>query len=226
MTPVVLIVVITVVDILVPAPVHLGPLLVIASAMTASCAGPLLTGAIGALAVAAQAFIGWHFGVLFSRNVFLCVVRKRHRRRPAQVRSVAEAAQHVLLWPLPDRPGPLQVACLYLVAEDEAQIGGDLYPAPPLGIGLGPADHTLDLSSFEAGDTLLLCTDGFLPDTDGVVEVRDQDGAFCPFVERAARWTDDIPVTLLHHLRRDLLAHSPCCARASCGVGIGCEALR
>lgn len=166
--PVVLIVVITVVDILVPADVHLGPLLVIASAITASFAGPLLTGVIGALAVAAQAFVGWHFGVLFSRNVmvhvlalavlsslivFFCVVRTQHRRQPAQVRSVAEAAQHVPLWPLPDRPGPLQVACLYLVDKDEAQIGGDLYPAPPLGIGLDPADHTLDLSSFEAGDT-------------------------------------------------------------------------
>ncbi|MGW4988683.1 hypothetical protein ACWEQ3_13710 [Streptomyces mirabilis] len=123
---------------------------------------------IGALAVAARAFIGWHFGALFSRNVmvqvlglavlpslivFLCVVRKQHRCRPAQARLVAEAAQHVPLWPLPDRPGPLQVACLHLGAEDEARIGGDLYPAPPLGIGLGPADRTLGLSSFEAGDT-------------------------------------------------------------------------
>ncbi|MFE7044431.1 PP2C family protein-serine/threonine phosphatase [Streptomyces atratus] len=40
---------------------------------------------------------------------------------------MAEAAQHVLLWPLPDRIGPLRIACLYLAAEDEAQIGGDLY---------------------------------------------------------------------------------------------------
>lgn len=45
------------------------------------------------------------------------------------MRSVAEAAQHVLLWPLPEQIGPLQVACLYLAAEDEAQIGGDLYAA-------------------------------------------------------------------------------------------------
>ncbi|MFF0040969.1 hypothetical protein ACFYRG_32905 [Streptomyces mirabilis] len=157
--PVVLIVVITVVDILVPAYVHLGPLLVIASAITASFAGPLLTGVIGALAVAAQAFTGWHFGVLFSRNVmvhvlalavlsslivFFCVVRKQHRRRPAQVRSVAEAAQHVLSWPLPDRPGPLQ-----------------------------------------------------------------QDGTFCPFVERAARWTE-----------RDLLAHTGACLDAASLIAI------
>ncbi|MEV6056247.1 PP2C family protein-serine/threonine phosphatase [Streptomyces sp. NPDC052107] len=142
--PIVLIVVITVVDQLVPADIHLGPLLVIAPAITASFAGPWLTGLIGFLAVAAQAYIGWHFGVLFSRNVlvqllalavlsamivFFCVVRERHRRQLAQVRSVAEAAQHVLLWPLPERIGGLRIACLYLAAEDEAQIGGDLYAA-------------------------------------------------------------------------------------------------
>ncbi|MFE4330892.1 PP2C family protein-serine/threonine phosphatase [Streptomyces sp. NPDC056831] len=140
--PVVLIIVITVVDIFVPADVHLGPLLVIAPAITASFAGPLLTGVIGLLAVAAQAYIGLQLGVLASRNwvvqiaalaglsaliVCFCVVRERRRRELAQVRSVAEAAQHVLLWPLPDRIGPLRIACLYLAAEDEAQIGGDLY---------------------------------------------------------------------------------------------------
>ncbi|BCK66435.1 hypothetical protein Srufu_003880 [Streptomyces libani subsp. rufus] len=96
------------------------------------------------MAVAAQAFIGWHFGVLSSRNVmvqvlalavlsclivFFCVVRERHRRQLAQVRPVAEAAQHVLLWPLPELIGPLRIACMYLAAEDEAQIGGDLYAA-------------------------------------------------------------------------------------------------
>ncbi|WP_369393829.1 SpoIIE family protein phosphatase [Streptomyces sp. CG1] len=140
--PIVLIVVITAVDQLVPADVHLGPLLVIAPAITASFAGARLTGLIGFLAIAAQAYIGWHFGVLFSRNVlvqilalavlsalivFFCLVRERHQRQLAAVRSVAEAAQHGLLWPLPERMGPLRIACLYLAAEDEAQIGGDLY---------------------------------------------------------------------------------------------------
>ncbi|MEU9123273.1 PP2C family protein-serine/threonine phosphatase [Streptomyces sp. NPDC048506] len=326
--PLVLIVAITVVDLLVPADVHLGPLLVIAPAITASFAGPWLTGAIGLLAVAAQAFIGWHFGALFTRNVlvqllaltvlsclvvFYCVARERRRAELAQVRSVAEAAQHVLLWPLPERIGPLRIACLYLAAEDEAQVGGDLYaatrtddavrvmigdvrgkglsaigeaalllgafreaahrrttlpdlaaaleesvsryltdfepaeeagerfattlllevpdgdhitlmtscghppplllspggavtapslhPAPPLGIGaVGPAGYTLDVVSFQPGDTLLLYTDG-------VVEARDASGGFYPFGERAAQWTGTSPEVLLHHIRRDLLGH-------------------
>ncbi|MFF4560266.1 PP2C family protein-serine/threonine phosphatase [Streptomyces sp. NPDC001435] len=327
MIPIALILVITMVDQLVPADIHLGPLLVIAPAITVSFAGPWVTGLIGFLAVTAQAYIGWHFGVLFSRNVlvqslalavlsaltvFYCVVRERRLRQLAQVRAVAEAAQHVLLWPLPERIGPLTIACLYLAAEDEAQIGGDLYaatstdtgvrvvigdvrgkglsaigeaaliigafreaahehtllpelaaalersvarnlpdlvpeeetgerfatvllvempdegrltrilscghppplllspagtvtvpvhPAPPLGIGAPtPTEYTLDVFSFEPEDTLLLYTDG-------VIEARDPGGVFYPLAERAAQWAGSAPEELLHHLRRDLLAH-------------------
>ncbi|MFD9127143.1 PP2C family protein-serine/threonine phosphatase [Kitasatospora sp. NPDC059571] len=328
--PLALIAAITVVDLNVPADVHLGPLLVIAPAITASFAGPRLTALIGLLAVSAQAFIGWYFDVLFSRNVVVqvvalamlsclvvvfCVARERRQAELAQVRSVAEAAQHVLLWPLPEHIGPLQVASLYLAAEDEAQIGGDLYavnrtadasrvligdvrgkglsaigeaalllgafretasqhtslgdlaaaleqsvtryladfepadetgerfatallleipdedhtarmtscghpaplllsshpgptvtapilrPAPPLGIGtLAPEDYSVDVFTFEPGDTLLLYTDG-------VVEARDRSGAFYPLAERAAQWTGAGPDELLQHIRRDLLAH-------------------
>ncbi|KUM98972.1 protein phosphatase [Streptomyces cellostaticus] len=324
-----LIVVITAADQMVPEDVHLGPLLVIAPAITASFAGPRLTALIGFLTVAAQAYIGWHFGVLFSRNVlvqilaltvlsalivFFCLVRVRHQRQLAQVRSVAEAAQHGLLWPLPERMGPLRIACLYLAAEDEAQIGGDLYaatritggvrimigdvrgkglsaigeaalllgafreaahrhvtlpdlaatleqsvtryladfeptaeagerfattlllelpdddhitrmiscghpppllltpgsaltvpslhPAPPLGIAeTGPDGYTIDVVSFEPGDTLLLYTDG-------VIEARDADGRFYPFEARAAQWNKAGPESLLHHIQRDLHAHT------------------
>ncbi|MFE5025755.1 PP2C family protein-serine/threonine phosphatase [Streptomyces sp. NPDC056656] len=144
MLPLALIVVITVVDILVPADVHLGPLLVVAPALTASFAGPRLTAFIGALAIGAQAFIGIHFGVLNTRNVmvqvfsltvlsalivFFCRVREHRKQELAKVRSVAEAAQKALLRPLPHRIGPLRIASLYLAAEDEAEIGGDLYTA-------------------------------------------------------------------------------------------------
>ncbi|MFD8219537.1 PP2C family protein-serine/threonine phosphatase [Streptomyces sp. NPDC059697] len=322
---------ITVVDVVAPADIHLGPLLVIAPAITASFAGPRLTGAIGVLALATQAGISLHDGTLFSRNVVVqivalavltllivgySVVRERHGQELAQVRSVAEAAQHVLLWPLPSGIGPLRTASVYLAAEDEAEIGGDLYavtridnatrvligdvrgkglaaigeaalvlgafreashqhaelialtdaleqsvgryhgeftapedeagaeerfvtallleipddaaivrmtscghpaplllnpehsvaalrlhPAPPLGVGvLGPSARTLDVFTFEAGETLLLYTDG-------VVEARNQRGDFYPFAERAAQWIECGPEPLLRHIRRDLLAH-------------------
>ncbi|MFI9626137.1 PP2C family protein-serine/threonine phosphatase [Streptomyces sp. NPDC052042] len=327
--PLVLIGVITVTDILTGRDIQLGPLLVIAPALCASFEGPVLTGMVGLLAVSAQVFIVQHLGRLTTRNslvqitalavlsvliVFYCLLRERSGRQLAQVRSVAEAAQHVLLWPLPDRIGPLRVASLYLPAEDEALIGGDLYavtrvdggtrlligdvrgkglasigeaavllgafreaahrhtglpelaaaleqsvsryeadferegevgepfvtallleipdeggisrmtscghppplllgpghsvtvprlhPSPPLGVGsLGPSSYVLDSFAFEEGETLLLYTDG-------VVEARDRDGRFYPFAERAARWTESSPEGLLHHLRRDLLAHA------------------
>ncbi|MGC5008352.1 PP2C family protein-serine/threonine phosphatase [Streptomyces sp. DT203] len=140
--PLALIVVITVVDIHSPADVHLGPLLVIAPALTASFAGPWLTAAIGVLAVAAQVFIALLHGGLATTNhisqiaaltvlsalvVFVCYVRERRGRQLSRARSVAEAAQRVLLRPPPHRIGPLRVSWLYLAAEDETQIGGDLF---------------------------------------------------------------------------------------------------
>ncbi len=326
--PVVLVVVITIVDVHSPANVHLGPALVIAPAVTAVFAGPITTGLISLLALAGQVVIGMFHGGLATTNhvvqlitlavlsaliVSVCIVRERQGRELAQVRSVAEAAQHVLLWPLPKQIGPLRVACLYLAAEEEARIGGDLYaatrtddavrvmigdvrgkglsaigeaalllgafreaahqhttlpalaaaleqsvgryltdfeppeevgerfattllmeipdddhitrmtscghppplllspggsvaplslhPAPPLGVGLSdPAGYTLDVFTFQPGDTLLLYTDG-------VTEARDSGGVFYPMAERAARWTEHSPEALLHHLRQDLLGH-------------------
>ncbi|GAA0930348.1 PP2C family protein-serine/threonine phosphatase [Streptomyces thermoalcalitolerans] len=142
--PVALIVLITVSSIVVPSDIVLGPLLVIAPAITAWFSGPWTTGIIGAVSVAAQAFAGWWLGELSSRNMIvqlialalltllimaLSVVRGHCARELAQVRSVAEAAQRVLLWPLPSRLGGLRLASLYLASEDEASIGGDLYAA-------------------------------------------------------------------------------------------------
>ncbi|MGW3954178.1 PP2C family protein-serine/threonine phosphatase [Streptomyces sp. NPDC004752] len=329
LVPVGLIVVITVTDIVSPADIVLGPLLVIAPAVTAWFEGPVLTAIVGATAAGAQAFIGWHSGILWSRNtlvqifallvlslliVVFSAVRERRTRELAQVRSVAEAAQRVLLWPLPHRLGTLQLACVYLAAEEEAEIGGDLYaaargtegtrvvigdvrgkglsavgeaalllgafreaahhnaalpelaasleqsvtryladfepteeagerfatvllleipdhdpvarltscghpaplllsagrsataadlvPSPPLGVGLtDPGDITVAVLPFAVGDTLLLYTDG-------VVEARDPGGVFYPLTERVAQWAGHSPQALLHHIRRDLLAHT------------------
>jgi serine phosphatase RsbU (regulator of sigma subunit) len=67
--------------------------------------------------------------VLSALIVFLTNVRERRSRQLAKAQSVSEAAQRALLRPLPERIGPLQTATMYLAAEDEAQIGGDLYTA-------------------------------------------------------------------------------------------------
>ncbi|MEV5840866.1 PP2C family protein-serine/threonine phosphatase [Streptomyces sp. NPDC051985] len=327
--PILLIVVITVADLRTPQDIHLGPALVIAPALTPSFAGPRATALVGALAVAAQVLIAVFHGGLTTANhivqivtltvlsvmvVVYSAVRERRRAQLAQIRTVAEAAQHVLMWPLPEQIGPLRIASLYLAAEDEAQIGGDLYaatrcdnevrvligdvrgkglsaigeaalllgafresahrhvalpdlaaaldqsvqryaadleppeeagerfatallveipdedpvtrmtssghppplllspghavtvpslhPAPPLGVpATGGTERTLDVFAFEPGDTLLLYTDG-------VVEARDAQGRFYPLAERVAQWTDAAPESLMHHIRRDLLAHA------------------
>ncbi|KAF3469822.1 PP2C family protein-serine/threonine phosphatase [Streptomyces sp. Tu 3180] len=150
--PIALIVVVVLIDVLAPPHIHLGPLLVAAPAITASFAGPRLTGLVAALAVAAQALIAVlrDRDELFSANhqaqiaalvlvgaslVVFCVVRERHARELSQVRYVSETAQRVVLRPLPHRIGPLRVASLYLAAEAEAQIGGDLYAIARTGHG-------------------------------------------------------------------------------------------
>ncbi|MEV5752974.1 PP2C family protein-serine/threonine phosphatase [Actinoallomurus sp. NPDC052308] len=142
--PVALIVLISVADILSPTHIHLGPLLVVAPALTASFGGPLMTGAIGALAVVAQVVIAFLHGGIETMNhqvqiLTLLVVsafvvafrylRDRHERQLSEVRSVSDVAQRVILRPLPHRIGPLRIASMYLAAAAEARIGGDLYAA-------------------------------------------------------------------------------------------------
>jgi serine phosphatase RsbU (regulator of sigma subunit) len=142
--PIGLIVLITVADVLSPTDIHLGPLLVIAPALASSFASPRTTAAIGALAVGAQVLIAPFHGGLTTPNhlaqigaltvlsaliVGLTILRERRSRQLAQAQSVSEAAQRALLRPLPDRIGPLQIATMYLAAEDQTQIGGDVYTA-------------------------------------------------------------------------------------------------
>ncbi|MFG2891093.1 PP2C family protein-serine/threonine phosphatase [Streptomyces sp. NPDC048248] len=144
--PLGLIAAITVVDILAPGDIHLGPLLIVAPAITPWFAGPWLTGLVGALAVAAQAIIAVlrDQDELFSTNhqvqiaalalLSLVIVvfsrqRERRNRQLDRVRSVSEATQRVVIPPLPHRMGPLRIASAYRAADDEAMIGGDLYAA-------------------------------------------------------------------------------------------------
>ncbi|MGW1811374.1 PP2C family protein-serine/threonine phosphatase [Streptomyces sp. NPDC002078] len=63
-------------------------------------------------------------------------LRGRREQVLAAVRSVAEAAQHALLQPVPDSVGPFQVAVRYSAAAAEARIGGDLYALVPTAYGI------------------------------------------------------------------------------------------
>ncbi|MFE3906403.1 hypothetical protein ACFXPY_40710 [Streptomyces sp. NPDC059153] len=91
-----LVIVITVVDLFLPADIHLGPLLVIAPAITASFTGPVLTGAIALLAVAAQTYIGLYFGLLSSRNVVVQIAALAGLSPARWTESSPEALLHHL----------------------------------------------------------------------------------------------------------------------------------
>ncbi|MBW3705267.1 serine/threonine-protein phosphatase, partial [Streptomyces griseus] len=144
--PIAWIVAVSVIDILAPPDIHLGPLLVAAPAITPSFGGPRTVGLVAALAVVAQTLIGVIRDPddLLSANheaqiialilvgaslVVFCVLRERRAKELTQVRYVSEVAQRVVLPPLPGRLGPLRASALYLAAEAEARIGGDLYAA-------------------------------------------------------------------------------------------------
>ncbi|WP_435137058.1 PP2C family protein-serine/threonine phosphatase [Actinacidiphila sp. bgisy144] len=62
-------------------------------------------------------------------SVLAARVRRRRERQLAQARKVAEVTQQALLRPLPDRLGPVTISSMYLAADEEAAIGGDLYAA-------------------------------------------------------------------------------------------------
>ncbi|MFI9626604.1 PP2C family protein-serine/threonine phosphatase [Streptomyces sp. NPDC052042] len=123
----------------------LGPsLLVVAPTLAASFASTLMTAAIAAVTVVGMLVIGLKSNLLGTRDfdsqfialmvvsaivTVFCFLRERHARELALVRKVAEATQRAVLRPLPRRIGPLRVASMYLAAQSEAMIGGDLYAA-------------------------------------------------------------------------------------------------
>ncbi|MEV6332902.1 PP2C family protein-serine/threonine phosphatase [Streptomyces sp. NPDC051909] len=148
--PFVLIAAVTVVDVLAPPEVHLGPFLVAAPALAASFAGPRMTAFVGAAAVLAQSVVAVARTSLTDLNhtyqiialvllsammTFFAYLRERDEARVTRLRAVAQAAQSVVLRPLPHRAGPLHIASVYLAAEEEAQMGGDLYAAARTGRG-------------------------------------------------------------------------------------------
>ncbi|MEV0592390.1 PP2C family protein-serine/threonine phosphatase [Nonomuraea cavernae] len=100
------------------------------------------TAMVGGLALAICVPLAYHFDLLLTwqNNLTIATIisvtaasmvashlRLKRERELANVRRVAEAAQRVLLRPVPRRAGDLRVALSYTSAAAEAQIGGDLY---------------------------------------------------------------------------------------------------
>ncbi|MFJ2649141.1 PP2C family protein-serine/threonine phosphatase [Streptomyces sp. NPDC087420] len=321
---------ISVADFLSPTTTHLGPLLALGPALAAAFAGPRLTALVGVVALGAQELVDGldrrlgttnhlaqliTLAILSALMVATSYVRERRAQQLTRTQSVAEAAQRVLLRPPPHRIGPLRIACLYLAAENEAQIGGDLFAAargadpctrvvvgdvrgkglasigeasvvlgafregaqrcsnlpelattleesvyrdieevadveadigehfitalvleipdqepfaemincghpppllihrshvgaidpgnstPPLGVsGIPLAGRRMDTFAFEAGDIMLLYTDG-------AIEARSPSGEFYPLAERLRSFAGATPEVLLREIHRDLVKH-------------------
>ncbi len=124
--------------------IYTGPILAAMPALASLTMGPkgtlsTATGAVAVTLITATLHQSWG-GQVYSNLVAALVVsiasvtmskavRTRRQSELDQVRRVAVAAQQVLLRPVPARLGPVRVASMYLAAETEAQIGGDLYEA-------------------------------------------------------------------------------------------------
>ncbi|GIH97178.1 membrane protein [Planobispora siamensis] len=119
------------------------PLLALGPAFASVACGPARTAVVGAVALVLCLGLGLYNDDLWAPRTNITAMailgvtvaailagagRIRHERQLADVRSVAEAAQRVLLRPVPRRAGPgIGVAVSYTSATAEARIGGDLY---------------------------------------------------------------------------------------------------
>jgi serine phosphatase RsbU (regulator of sigma subunit) len=77
-----------------------------------------------------------HIGAVLIVSAFVIAARAqrdRDLRELAQVRAVSEAAQRVLLRPIPAELGPLHVSSMCRAAAAHALVGGDLYAAARTG---------------------------------------------------------------------------------------------
>ncbi|MFQ3561871.1 PP2C family protein-serine/threonine phosphatase [Streptomyces gramineus] len=145
--PLFVILVIVVADVATPSDINLSPLLAVAPAITASFARAGLTAAIGALAVLAEIVTDLEerppYGSATVATVALVAVsvlvvlfahvRERYSTRCSRAQSLALTAQKAVLRPLPARLGKIEIASVYLAADAEAVMGGDLYAAARTG---------------------------------------------------------------------------------------------
>ncbi|TDB88958.1 serine/threonine-protein phosphatase [Actinomadura sp. KC216] len=118
------------------------PLLSLGPAFASLSARVRRTAAVGALALVLYAVLAQYDNLLGTRNsnltfvpivgvvaasMLATVYRVRHERELADVRTVAQVAQRVLLRPVPRRVGPIRATVRYVSAAAQATIGGDLY---------------------------------------------------------------------------------------------------
>ncbi|HUC56529.1 MAG TPA: PP2C family protein-serine/threonine phosphatase [Streptosporangiaceae bacterium] len=118
------------------------PLLALGPAFAAVALSPARTALVGAVAAVACVPLADYDHLLGTRHMAVALAtiagisaagmvasagRGRRERELADIKAVAEAAQVVLLRPLPDEIGSIRLGVRYVSASAAAQIGGDLY---------------------------------------------------------------------------------------------------
>ncbi|MCF1597599.1 PP2C family protein-serine/threonine phosphatase [Streptomyces muensis] len=150
--PILIVAAIVLVDLICGSGMTWLPLLAVGPALAATTNGPrgvlcvgLFAAALGAVLGVRDDVEGHELAVVLAAVMAVTLagslasaLRGRRERVLAAVRSVAEAAQHALLQPVPTTVGPFQVAVRYSAAAAEARIGGDLYAlvSTPYGVRL------------------------------------------------------------------------------------------
>ncbi|MEU2711541.1 PP2C family protein-serine/threonine phosphatase [Streptomyces sp. NPDC007205] len=143
--PVLVLAVVVLVDIVGGAGMVWLPLLAAGPALAAATNGPRGVLCAGLLATALGTALGTGNSVpagelmavlsallaVTAASGLASALHGRRERVLAAVRSVAEAAQHAVLQPVPETVGPFRVAVRYSAAAAEARIGGDLYALVP-----------------------------------------------------------------------------------------------
>ncbi|MFI6290889.1 PP2C family protein-serine/threonine phosphatase [Nonomuraea sp. NPDC050790] len=144
---------VAVVDVLAGRGLGFLPLLTLGPTFASVSGGMRRTAAVGVIALAICLPLAYYNGSLLTWQNNLTVLtiiavtaasmlaarlRLRRERELADLRLVAEAAQRVLLRPVPRRAGDLRLALSYTSAAAEARIGGDLYEVvtTPAGVRL------------------------------------------------------------------------------------------
>jgi serine phosphatase RsbU (regulator of sigma subunit) len=132
------------VDVLAGPGVGFLPVLSLGPALAAISRGALPTALIGMLALACGALLAVYDDLTDTRRgtIALCTIagvtiagvvasagRRRREHELADFRAIADAAQQILLRPLPRRIPPLDIAVRCASAAAPARIGGDLYEA-------------------------------------------------------------------------------------------------
>lgn len=135
---------VAIVDVLAGPGVGFLPVLSLGPALAAISRRPLPTALIGMLALACAVLLAIYDGIDDSRRgvialstiagvtvagVIASAGRGRRERELADFKAIADAAQQILLRPVPRRIPPVDIAVRYVSAAASARIGGDLYEA-------------------------------------------------------------------------------------------------